>query len=375
MSNVESTLRPRDEADLAEIVRAHPNALEPIGSGSKRTIGRPVRADVLDLSALSGVIDYRPEELVLTARAATALPDLQRTLAERNQRLAFEPPDLSTLLGVRAPATLGGVLCANLAGSRRVAAGAARDHFLGFRAISGRGERFKAGGKVVKNVTGYDLPKLMAGSWGTLAVLTEVTVRAVPASECEVSLLVPASGPGEAVRLLTAALGSPFEVSAGAFDPSGGVAVRLEGFGPSVQARIKGLLNTLSPPGWTQLDTEPSRQLWSQIAGAASLADLPVVWRLSVPPSEAPAIIRDLAPERYLLDWGGGLIWLGSSAADATRVRGAVRSGHATLIKAPESVRADVPVFHPLPAPLAALTARVKAAFDPENKLNPGRMG
>ena len=168
-------LHPRDAADVAAIVAGAVRPLEPLGGGSKRQIGKPIAADILDLSALDGIVTYEPAELVLTARAATPLATIERTLAAHAQRLAFEPPDLGRLFGGDWPQTIGGVLAANAAGSRRVAAGAARDHFLGFQAVAGSGESFKAGGKVVKNVTGYDLPKLLAGSWGTLAVLTEVT--------------------------------------------------------------------------------------------------------------------------------------------------------------------------------------------------------
>ena len=177
-----AVLRPRDAADAADIVAGAQRPLEPVGGGSKRAIGRPIEADLLDLGELAGIVTYEPAELVLTAQAATPLATLDAALATHAQRLAFEPPDFGTLLGVRGEQTIGGVLAANLAGSRRVAAGAARDHFLGFNAVSGRGEQFKAGGKVVKNVTGYDLPKLLAGSWGTLAVLTDVTLRVTPAA-------------------------------------------------------------------------------------------------------------------------------------------------------------------------------------------------
>lgn len=192
-------------------------------------IGRPVRAAPLDLSAFTGVLDYAPHELVLSARAATPLREIERVLAQNKQRLAFEPPDFGTMLGVQTPQTLGGVLATNLSGSRRLTAGAARDHFLGFRGVSGRGERFKAGGQVVKNVTGYDLPKLLAGSWGTLAVLTEVTVKVMPAPEDERTVLIEVKDASHAVAVMTRALDSTLEVSSAAYDPGRGVALRLEG--------------------------------------------------------------------------------------------------------------------------------------------------
>src|SRR5690606_2270197 len=179
--------------DRTEILPSHPRPLEPIGGGTKRAVGRPVDADPVDLSLLSGIVDYVPAELVLTAGAATPLADIEAELARHNQRLAFEPPDCGVLLGGSAAVqSLGGVLAANLSGSRRISAGAARDHFLGFEAVGGDGVPFKAGGRVVKNVTGYDLPKLMAGSWGTLAVLVSVTVRVAPLPETETTVILPA---------------------------------------------------------------------------------------------------------------------------------------------------------------------------------------
>jgi glycolate oxidase FAD binding subunit len=366
-------LAPRDADELAEIVRAHPRPLEPVGGGSKRSIGRPIEADPLDLSALAGILAYEPDELVLTARAATPLGMVTAALGEHSQRLAFEPPDYGPLLGVERGQTLGGVLATNLAGSRRVAAGAARDHFLGFEAVSGRGERFKAGGRVVKNVTGYDLPKLVAGSWGTLVVLTEVTIRVAPQPETETTLVVDAATQERAVELMTQALGSSFDVSSAAFDPRQGIALRLEGFGDSVEARATALRTLLDAAG-TELAREESQAFWARHGGAHALADWPVVWRISVPPSHAPRVLASLAPERYILDWGGGLIWAAYGRLEAARVRGAVRAGHATLIKAPATARRETCTFPPPPASLAAVHARIKLAFDPDNRLNPGKL-
>jgi glycolate oxidase FAD binding subunit len=369
-------LRPRDAADVAEIIRTHPRALAPAGAGSKRAIGHPVDADYLDLSVLAGILEYEPAELVLCARAATPLVTIEAALSAHGQRLAFEPPDFGRLLGMSVSQTLGGVLAANLAGSRRVFAGAARDHFLGFDAVSGRGEVFKAGGKVVKNVTGYDLPKLLAGSWGTLAVLTDVTIRVAPAPEVERTLIVPTSTVGQGVAILTAALGSPFEISGAAFDPQQGCLLRLEGFESSVAARSAGVLTALGDPEALQFHADASRSLWRDIGDAVALAGWPIVWRISVPPSDATRVLAALDPERYLLDWGGGLIWAAYRELDAARVRGALHSGHATLLRAPLSARTQsTPVFQPQSPALAAVAARVKAAFDPHGKLNPGRMG
>src|SRR5436309_8883821 len=219
-------------ADLNELREAVATALageepvEIIGGGSKRSLGRPLQtAHTLDLSRLSGIRDYAPSELVLTAGAATPLAEIERALAAEGQMLAFEPPDWRGFLGVFdedcSGPTLGGVLAANLSGPRRIAAGAARDHFLGFRGVSGHGEIFKAGGKVVKNVTGYDLCKLLAGSWGTLAALEEVTVKVLPRSETVATVFFAGLDPAAATLLMAAALGSPHEVSGAAYLPPG----------------------------------------------------------------------------------------------------------------------------------------------------------
>jgi len=255
-----------------------------------------------------------------------------------------------------------------------VSAGAARDHFLGFAAVTGRGERFKAGGKVVKNVTGYDLPKLLAGSWGTLAVLTETTLRVAPAPELDRTLVVPTADAAAGVALLSRALGSAHDVCAAGFDPAEGCLLRLDGFAASVEARTTALRAELACETVAVLDGAASRQRWEQHAGARALADASVVWRLSVAPSEAPAVLARLGARRYLLDWGGGLILAAFDAVDAAHVRSAFAHGHATLLKAPRAARAVTSCFQPLPTVAAAATARLKQAFDPRGILNPRRM-
>ena len=297
--------------------------LEPVGGGSKRQIGKPVAADVLDLSALEGIVDYEPAELVLSARAGTPLATIERALAQHGQRLAFEPPDFGALLGTSRPQTIGGVLAANLAGSRRVTAGAARDHFLGFQAVSGSGELFKAGGKVVKNVTGYDLPKLLAGSWGTLAVLTEVTLRVAPAPELDRTLVVAAGSAGECLALLGRALRSPHDVSAAGVDPERGALLRLEGFAASVEARMRALCDELAARR-----KRCSMALRRATAGTPWRAPrrwprVPSCGASPSPPSDALRVLERLEPDRYLLDWGGGLITAAYASVDAARVRGA----------------------------------------------------
>src|SRR5436305_2539773 len=396
-------------ADINELREAVAEALaaeqpvEVVGGGSKRPLGRPVQsAHTLDLSRLSGIRDYAPSELVLTAGAATPLAEIERVLAEQGQMLAFEPPGWCGLLGVdEASPTLGGVLACNLSGPRRIKAGAARDHFLGFRAVSGRAEIFKAGGKVVKNVTGYDLPKLMAGSYGTLATLEEVTVKVLPQAETVATVLFAGLPPEAASRLMSAALGSPHEVSGAAYLPPGPamplalpvrpgtVALRVEGPAPSVAFRRDSLLREYKDSGTSSaLADSESVALWRAVGEVAPLAGLGerAVWRVSVAPARGAAI--GAALERALgaawyVDWCGGLLWLAVAEpgdAGAQAIRTAIRgndgqgTGHATLVKGSPVLRRTLPVFEPQPAPLAALSRRVKDAFDPKHILNPGRI-
>jgi glycolate oxidase FAD binding subunit len=373
VSDESAVFQPDNEAELAELLSGAGPAFELVAGGTKRGIGRPVAAPFLDLSRLSGIVDYQPGELVLTARPATALGQIEALLSTQRQRLAFEPP-APLILNPSRDQTLGGVLMANSSGSRRVTAGSARDHFLGFRAVNGRGEAFVGGGRVVKNVTGFDLPKVLAGSWGTLAALTEVTVRLVPAAEFERTLLFEAASVEAAVARCSAALGSMFAVSSAAFVPGQGVALRLEGLSTSVESRAAGLLTALGGSPHVELDAAASRQFWAQVGAAAALARFPVIWRLSVAPREAARILEEIEAEDFLLDWGGGLIWVGAHALDSKRVRGALRGGHATLIKASEADRRACAVFEPQSPAIAAIAARFKAAFDPDDRLNPGRM-
>ena len=387
-----NTIKPRDAKELRQAVEWALNnatSLDVRGQGSKTTLGKPLACDqVLDLSGLSGVVDYAPEELVVTLRAGTPLKDVEALLAQRNQMLAFEPPDLGPLLG-RAPGegTLVGVVMGNLAGPRRLSAGAARDHLLGFSGVNGRGESFKSGGKVMKNVTGYDLSKLLAGSWGTLAVLDEVSIKVLPAPDQTRTLLLLGLSDAAAVQAMCAALGSPHEVS-GAAHVAGKTAIRIEGVAPSVEARLKGLRELLADSGarMEELGTLESRAFWREVRDVAPLkaAGDAVVWKISCPPTEGPGIVARIKAERpaaeAFYDWSGGLIWLAlpaSGDADHRIVRGAigVSGGHAMLIRASEAVRATVPVFQPQPTALAALASRVKESFDPKRLFNPGRMG
>ena len=400
-------LKPRDAGEVEEAIRwaiAGGKALEIIGRGSKRAIGRAAQWDAtLDLSGLSGVTLCEPAELVLTAKAATPLAEIQALAAESGQQIAFEPMDYGPLLGeARGIGTIGGALAANLSGPRRIKAGAARDHFLGVRAVSGRGETFKSGGRVVKNVTGYDLCKLLAGSWGTLAAMTDVTIKTLPRAETEDTVLVLNLDDVAAVKAMAAAMGSVGDVSGAAHVPaplSGRVAqvatsgcavtaFRLEGVPPSVAHRksfLEGLMRPFGELG--ALHGSASHGFWQVIRdaepfAAAGPAGERIIWRISTAPSHGAEVGRALvgrSEAELLYDWAGGLVWAAlppSDDAGTKIVRSivAANGGHATLIRAPAALRAAVDVFEPQPAALAGLTKRVHESFDPLGVLNAGRM-
>lgn len=362
-----------------------PKTLEVTGLGSKYGLGtRPQTDGVLDLSGLSGIELYEPEELVMSARAGTPVTEIQAALAEANQMMAFEPWSPKGLYGTN-DGTIGGLFAAAQAGPRRPLAGAARDHLLGFHAVSGRGEVFKSGGRVVKNVTGFDLSKLMAGSMGTLAVLTDVSFKVLPKPEkSRTILLLGATDFGLAMR---AAQNSPYEVSGVAHLPpaiavrsavsyvSGAgtsvTAVRVEGPGPSVEARCQALKTMLLPFGGVEeLHTTNTETLWREIRDVLYFAGDKPVWRLSVPPTSGPDIAKTLSGEHFF-DWAGGLIWLASDSQQDVRQR--LDGGHATLMRAPGGIQ-DVPVFQPPADGVAALMGRIKDAFDPHAILNPKRL-
>lgn len=376
-----AVLKPASEGELAETIAAAESAFEIAGAGTKRQWGRPMaKLPLIDMSGFDSIHLYEPEELILEAGAGTQLPAIAALLAEKGQQLAFEPPDFSALLGGSHGGTIGGIASCNLSGPRRLKAGAARDHILGVRGVSGRGEVFKAGGRVVKNVTGYDVAKLMCGAHGTLAVLTSVVFKVMPAAEHEETLVLAGLDVAEAVAAMARAMASPAEVSGAAHVPGRGTFLRLEGIKPSVAYRREALIKLLG--GKIEVfDPEGSRKLWQEIRDVRPLASAPAaIWRLLIAPTAAPALIKGLEPLgdfSFFLDWAGGLVWLAvpaSGDAGAGPIRAALGEGHATLIRAPEAIRAAVDVFQPQPPALSALTRRVKESFDPARRLNPGRM-
>ena len=390
-----AALHPENPEAVADAVRdaaARAEPLEVRGFGSKRALGRGVQNGTpLCLDRLDALHLYEPDEMVLSVGAGTPLSRIEALLAGQRQRLAFAPPDWRPLLGSDAvEQSIGGIVAANLSGSRRLTAGAARDHLIGFCAVNGRGELFKSGGRVVKNVTGYDLSKLMAGSFGTLAVLTTVTLRVVPLPEYTATLALPGVDAEAAVRLFALAMAGSYEVTAAAWLPAdlapavglqGPVALMsLEGLEVSVQDRAARLRKVLGMVGEWHAGAA-SAALWRALGDGAPLRTRPdlALWRVSVPPSAGTRLLAAVPGARGWLDWAGGLVWLevadvGDASASLIRTCVAHSGGHATLIRASITTRERIPVFEPLSPALAALAGRLRASFDPAGILNPGRM-
>ena len=398
-------IQPNDEEELAAAVAEANSTQTPIevmGAGSKRALGRPVQTTTsLTTEKLTGITLYEPTELVLSARAGTPLVEIEEALAENNQHLAFEPVDLGPMLGQDAGlGTSGAVYAANLSGSRRIQVGAARDHLLGIRAVSGRGEVFKSGGRVMKNVTGYDLCRGVAGSWGTLAVMSEVTMKVLPKAQSTRTLLFIGLTDEVAVEAMCTAIGTPFEVSGavhlhGAFAaqlvdsdifrrPRPVTVLRLENFESSLEYRCARLTKSLAAFGKpVELDDAASRDFWSGMRMLSFLqGSSDPVWRISTAPMNGARLVAALARRlecRAAYDWSGGLIRLQtapSADAGASEVERVVAEtgGYATLIRADASLRGSVNVFQQLSPGVMALTRKLKDSFDPAGILNPGRM-
>lgn len=380
-------LRPDSTAQACAMLRealARNARLRIQGAGSLRAIGAPHDATcaVLDMSALDAVIDYAPQELVITARAGAPVAHVEALLAQQRQHLAFDPTDYRRVLGQPgAGPTLGGVLGSGWAGPRRLGAGNVRDHLLGFEAVAGHGEVFRAGGRVIKNVTGYDLSKLMVGAWGTLAALTEVSLRVQPRAEREATLVVRGRGASLLPRLV-ASLGATADIACAAQLPDGRALLRIEGFEASVQLRLRTL-----HAQWAAADVEittlhdaPSAALWRAVRDLDAFADdARPIWRISLPPASALETITHIqarAACSVQVDWGGALLWLAMDddelAAGVVREAAARAGGHAWLFRATPAQRATVATAPPLAPGLRALSTRVRDAFDPRRVFHDG---
>ena len=376
--------------------------LEVMGRGTKREVGRPVQyGAVLSTENLTGIQLYEPSELVLVARAGTPIGQIERALTEHDQEMPFEPIDLGPVLGFgRGQGTVGGMVATNFSGSRRILSGSVRDHVLGVQAVNGSGETIRAGGRVMKNVTGYDLSRALSGSWGTLAVMTEVAIKVLPAQREVRTVLCFGLADPNGIEALCLAMGTPFEVSGTvhmhaelaerlsdqeiANAGASVTAIRVENFPASARyrsSRLKQMLQAYAPA--LELDTLRSRAFWDEIRTLKMFqkSDRPL-WRISTVPTAAAKLVHNLARKidvRVLYDWSGGLVWLETppiSDAGAVEIRRnlAEIGGHATLIRAEAPARAAIDVFQPLDKPVMALTASLKRAFDPVGILTPGRM-
>jgi glycolate oxidase FAD binding subunit len=373
-------IEPRDEAELAKVVAAARGPLR-IRGGGTRPVGSPAAGEVLSTAGLAGLRLYEPGALTLVAGAGTPLAVIEAALAAEGQRLPFEPIDHRGLLGTRGEPTIGGAVAANASGPRRIAVGAARDFLIGVRFVDGEGRIVRNGGRVMKNVTGYDLVKLMAGSWGTLGVLSEVSLKVLPAAAATATLILRGLGDAEAIRALATALTSPFEVTGAAHDPgaAGGpdTLIRVEGFASSVAYRASELVRRLAPFGPAEVESDPAANaaLWAAVRDVAAFHGRPGdVWRFSVRPTEGPALAARLGAERVLYDWGGGLVWALCAPGTDLRARMGPIGGHATLVRADAGTRGRIAVFHPEPPAVARLSEGLRRRFDPRGILNPGLM-
>ncbi len=370
-------LAPASEAELADAVAGATGPLS-IRGGGTRGIGA-VAGEVLSTAGLSGVELYEPGALTIVVKAGTPLDEVEQVLGAEGQRLAFEPMDHRVLSGASGAPTIGGVVAANASGPRRIQAGACRDSLIGVRFVDGQGTVVKNGGRVMKNVTGYDLVKLMAGSFGTLGVMSEVAFKVLPATEASATLTLDGLMPEEGVAALSAALGSPFEVSGAAhLTERGATLIRLEGFADQVSYRADRLGAVLGAHGTVKVERDPEavRALWAEVRDVAPLAGhAGDVWRISMRPTDGPGIWAALGQPPAVFDWGGGLIWVRVPEGKDVRAAMAGVTGHATLVRASEAVRSRLGTFHPEPGPLAKLAAGLRQQYDPRGILNPGLMG
>ncbi|KQW31573.1 2-hydroxy-acid oxidase [Rhizobium sp. Root274] len=395
-------LTPSTETEAADIIRAHVESRTPLalrGGGTRAGFGNAVNAaETLCSTALTGITVYNPAEMVMTARAGTPVAEIEAALTANGQGMAFEPMDHHPLMGTTGTPTIGGLFAVNSSGPRRFTAGAARDHLLGIRFVNGAGELVKAGGRVMKNVTGLDLVKLLAGSHGTLGFLTDVTFKVLPTPKTSVTIVISGLEDDEAVRAMAAAMSLSVEVSGAAHLPEsvrgrllGGTlpegpatVLRLEGLAASVAVRADKLEVAMTGFGpVARLDSEASTVLWREIRDVAPYADGTErpLWRVSMAPSRGHELVAGLrlrAGVDAFYDWQGGLIWMRMEAdPEADILRHGIRTlggGHATLLRANPAIRAATPAFEPQSRPVALLSERIRGKLDPHGIFNPGLM-
>ncbi|WP_424931682.1 FAD-binding protein [Amaricoccus macauensis] len=375
------TILPQSEAELADEIRQAASSGQTFavrGGGTRNSRELPVDA-VLSTRALSGVSLYEPGALTLVVKAGTPVRDVEALLAAEKQHLAFEPWDPLGLSGRNGTPTVGGMAAVNASGPRRIKAGACRDAMLGVRFVDGSGTVIKNGGRVMKNVTGLDLVKLLAGSHGTLGVMTEVAFRVQPRPEVTASVVLDGLDLATASAAMIAALGTPYDVSGAAHLPDGPegapmTVLRLEGLEGSVRHRVRELAAVLRRFGPTR--TLEGGSIWESIRDASGMgARTGALWRISVRPGDGARLASILDKAEVLLDWAGGLLWVLASEDHDIRAAMAGIPGHATLVRGDAETRARWGVFHPEPEPVAALSTGLRARFDPAGVFNPGLMG
>ena len=378
-------LTPQSEADLADVVAEAAAAKAPLeiqGGGTRLRLGRPVQAEkTLSTAGLSGITLYEPGAMTLVVKAGTPVAEIEAALEAEGQMLPFEPMDHRTLLGSAGEPTIGGVVACGVSGPRRIQAGACRDAILGMRFVNGAGQVIKSGGRVMKNVTGLDVAKLVCGSYGTLGVIAEIGFKVLPKPQATATLACDGLEPDAAVAALSRAMGSPFGTTGAAVDGQGAF-VRIEGLTGSVTYR-RGQLQALLGADWQGLDEEIATQRWRAVRDVAALSGEGAVWRLSLKPSDGTQVVAAISAQldsQAIYDWAGGLVWLrvpeeGDAGAGVIRAEIARYGGHATLIRAADPVRAAVDVFQPQSDPVRAIAQGLRAKFDPAGVLNPGRMG
>mgnify|MGYP000958514239 FL=1 len=399
----QDAFKPNSREEIAEIIKncyKKNIPLEINGTKSKNKIGRNFQSEkTLDLSGYSGIIEYKPEELYIKVKAGTPLKEILEAIDKNNQQLAFEPIDFGFLFeGKSNGGTIGGVVACNFAGPRRFKVGSARDHVLGFQGINGKGEIIKSGGTVVKNVTGYDLCKLVSGSYGTLTVLTELSIKVLPKSESSKTLIINNPFLKKAIEYLGIALSSSTDPSGGVFYPErfennfvfndlihkGALtAIRIEGPINSVDQRIGRLVKELSllENEYSVLDNFQTDLFWSKTRNLEVYSNLKNnLLRVIVPVSETLNVIQKLKKYEvnYFIDWGGNLIWLELETISLKILREIKEitqehSGYFTIIKLEEDLKASADIFTIDPIKYK-ISEKIKKSFDPKRIFNPGKM-
>ena len=402
---------PKNEKEVLNFIKKFYKSgipIELIGSGSKSKMGKPLQCSkTLNLSKLNGIIEYLPEELYIKVQACASIKQIQEELKKNNQQLAFEPIDFGYLLNGKSNyGTVAGCVACNISGPRRFKAGSVRDHVLGFRGINGKGEIIKSGGTVVKNVTGYDLSKLICGSYGTLVALTEITLKVLPAAESGKTLIIHNQNIESATHFLDKAISSSNDISGATFLPiepkvpgcvmnieqtfklndlkhKGSLtAIRIEGSKNSIDQRIKNLINELKIMDLNKsiLETYQSEIFWNKVKNLESFSSSNnSILRIVIPPSECVKLVYQLSNKyKYYLDWGGALMWmeafeLSEEMFESIRKKVVKLGGYVTMIKNSDYLPYVEDVFT-ISRDRFNISQNIKKRFDPKRILNPGKM-